>query len=179
VDREGRVRRIASRFELPGEERAGIYAWANVLSPRAFESLPDREAFSHLDGWWAPALARGAQDIRGFVADAASCLWEPVGTAAEYLAANLALRALSYLDVEEASRRAGATLVRDAAGLPSLVLGAGARLGPGARLARAVVWEGEQVPAGFEAAGGVFARGAWHACEPEAGARAGAGGAAR
>jgi mannose-1-phosphate guanylyltransferase len=173
VDREGRVRRVASRFDLGGEQRAGVYAWANVVSPRAFDALPDRDAFSHLDDWWVPELARGAGDIRGRVADASECLWEPVGTPAEYLAVNLGLRALSYLDLDAATRRAGASLRRDARGAPSLVLGAGARLGEGVELERAVVWEGEAVPAGFRGEGGVYARGAWHACEA-APSRAGA-----
>jgi mannose-1-phosphate guanylyltransferase len=165
VDAEGRLRRIASRFDLGGERRSGIYAWANVLSPRIFDSLPGQDAFSHLDDWWAPALAAGAADVRGLVADAASCLWEPVGTPAELLAANLRLRSLSYLDVAEASRRAGATLIEDAEGETSVVLGAGAELGEGARLARAVVFEGERVPAHFRGTGGIFAAGRWLACE--------------
>src|SRR4029450_4488662 len=141
VDGEGRVRRVADRFALGGECRAGIYAWANVLSSRAFDTLPERESFNHLDGWWVPELACGADDVRGFVADASDCTWEPVGTPAEYLAVNLELGPLSYLDLDEAMRRAGAALLRAGAGAPSVVLGAGARLGPRARLSRAVVWE--------------------------------------
>jgi mannose-1-phosphate guanylyltransferase len=179
VDGVGRVRRVASRFDLGGECRAGVYAWANVLSPKIFDSLPERSAFSHLDDWWVQELARGAEDIRGLVADARACLWEPVGTPAEYLAANLGLRDLSFLDLEEASGRAGARVLRDAAGAPSVVIGAGARLAEGVELTRAVVWDGEHVPAGFRGAGGVFAGGAWHACEPaEAAAPALAGSAA-
>jgi NDP-sugar pyrophosphorylase family protein len=165
VDREGRVRRIASRFDLGGESRAGVYAWANVLAPRIFDSLPEQRVFSHLDDWWAPQLARGVQDIRAFVADAAACLWEPVGTPSEYLAANLELHSLSFLDLDEAASRAGARVLRDAAGATSVVLGAGARLGEDVQLSRAVVWEGEWVPAGFRGRGGVFAGGTWHPCE--------------
>ena len=160
------MRRVADRFDLGGECRAGVYAWANVLSPRIFDSLPALAAFSHLDDWWVRELARGAEDIRALVADPKACLWEPVGTPAEYLAANLELRALSFLDLEEASARAGARVLRDATGAPSVVLGAGARLAEGVALTRAVVWEGERVPAGFRGSGGVFAAGAWHACEP-------------
>ena len=169
VDREGRVRRVAGRLDLGGECRAGVYAWANVVSPRIFDSLPALTAFNHLDDWWMQELARGADDIRGLVADPKSCLWEPVGTPAEYLAANLGLRSLSFLDLEEVSARAGARILRDGAGAPSVVLGAGARLAEGVELRRAVVWDGERVPAGFRASGGVFAAGAWHACEPAEG----------
>jgi NDP-sugar pyrophosphorylase family protein len=162
VDREGRVRRVATRFDLGGESRSGIYAWANALSPAIFDSLPDRESFSHLDDWWVPALAHGGADVRGLVADAAACRWEPVGTPSEYLDANLSVDAVSYLDVEASSRRAGARCVRDAAGRVSVVLGAGASLGEGVHLERAVVWGGERVPAGFAGTEGVFAGGAWH-----------------
>jgi NDP-sugar pyrophosphorylase family protein len=165
VDAEGRVRRVGDRFELGGERRAGVYAWANVLSPRIFDSLPARDAFSHLDDWWMPALAAGADDVRGHVADAGSCLWEPVGTPAELLAANLGLRSLSYLDLAAATQRAGATLLEDPDGETSVVLGAGAELGEGAHLERAVVFERERVPARFRGAGGVFASGRWLQCE--------------
>ena len=49
----------------------------------------------------------------------------------------------------QASARAGARVLRDATGAPSVVLGAGARLAEGVALTRAVVWDGERVPAGF------------------------------
>jgi len=42
------------------------------------------------------------------------------------------------------------------------VIGAGAELGPGVQLRRAVVWDGEQVPAGLDASDGVFAGGVFH-----------------
>jgi mannose-1-phosphate guanylyltransferase len=161
VNHEGRVRRVATRFDLGGESRAGVYAWANVLSPAIFDSLPEREAFSHLDDWWVPAQARGAADVRGLVADADACRWEPVGTPSEYLHANLSVDAVSYLDLDRASQRAGARCVRGADGRVSIVLGAEASVGAGAELERAVVFAGERVPAGFVGKGGVFAAGAW------------------
>jgi NDP-sugar pyrophosphorylase family protein len=161
VDREGRLRRVATRFDLGDESRAGIYAWANVLSPAIFDSLPEREAFSHLDDWWVPAQASGAADVRGLVADATACRWEPVGTPGEYLRANLAVDGVSYLDLDAASRRAGARCERGADGRVSVVIGAGAELGAGARLADAVVFAGERVPAGFSGHRGVYAGGAW------------------
>ena len=161
IDAEGRIRRIGRRFDLGGETGAGLYTWANVLSPRAFESLPDREVFSHLDDWLAPLLAQGAEDIRAELWDTAACFWEPVGTPAEYLAANLARPNLSFLDVDALARAHGTRFEGD------LVLGAGATLGAGASLRRAVVWEGEQVPAGLEVSGGVFAGGAFHGCGRE------------
>jgi mannose-1-phosphate guanylyltransferase len=166
VDREGRLRRVATRFDLGGEHRSGIYAWANVVSPAVFDSLPERESFSHLDDWWVPAQASGAADVRGYVADARACRWEPVGTPSEYLHANLSVDGVSYLDLEACERRAGARAVRDASGRVSVVLGAGASIGEGVRLERAVVFAGERVPAGFAGSDGVFAAGAWVEAPP-------------
>lgn len=177
VDGEGRVRRIATRFDLGGERRAGVYAWANVVSPAIFDSLPEREAFNHLDDWWMPAQTRDAADVRGYVADADACRWEPIGTPQEYLDANLAVDFVSYLDLDQASRRAGATLLRDAAGRVSVVLGAGSVLGPGVALARAVVLDGERVPSGLRVSDGIFAAGAWCPAAPAVPAAALGGGA--
>jgi len=172
VDAEGHVRRIARRFDLGGEIRAGLYTWVNVVAARSFEDLPERDVFSHLDDWWAPALARGAHDIRGVVAGDRpgdpACVWEPVGTLAEYLAVNLSPPRLSYLDADAVAARLGTRFA------PGLVLGAGARLGAGAHLERAVVWDGEEVPAGLQARGGVFAGGVFHPVEAAPGGGGGA-----
>ena len=156
VDSQNRVRRIGTRHDLGGEHHAGLYAWANVVAARAFESLPEREIFSHFDGWIAPQLASGATDIRGEIVAADDFVWEPVGTPAEYLAANLAPIPLSYQEAIADAQHAGARVER------GVVIGAGAELGPGARLQRAVVWDGEQVPDGLEASDGIFAGGAFH-----------------
>ena len=156
VDAAGRVRRIARRFDLGGEERAGVYVSVNLFAARAFESLPDREVFSHLDDWLAPRLAAGATDVCGEVLAPADCLWEPVGTPAEYLEANLRPQPLSYFD---ADARARATGTRIEAGL---VIGAGATLGRGVALERAVVWDGERVPDEFHGRNGIFAGAAFH-----------------
>ena len=137
----------------------GVYVWGNVVSARALDGMPEREVFSHLDDWIVPMLQAGATDVRGEVMNVTDCVWEPVGTPQEYLHANLALPALSYFDPEARARANGARIAHD------LVLGSGATLGPGARLRRAVVWDGEHVPAGLEARGGVFAGGRFHGCE--------------
>jgi NDP-sugar pyrophosphorylase family protein len=160
VDAEGCVRRIGKRFDLGGEQDAGIYTWVNVVAARAFEQLPERDVFSHLDHWIAPMLMNGARDIRGIVTCDTQCVWEPVGTPAEYLAANLNPPRFSYIDPDERARAIGARIE------PGLVIGAGATLEPGASLNRAVVWDEEHVPADTRASGGVFAGGAFHSCEP-------------
>lgn len=152
VDANGRVRRVGRALDLGGERRAGLYVWANVVSRAALETLPDRETFSHFSGWLCPLLEDGARDIRGVFP---ACRWEPVGTPAEYLAANLT-PPLPGLDADDRARAEGTRFDGDC------VIGAGATLGAGARLRRVVVWDGERVPAGLRAKGGVFAGGAFH-----------------
>jgi NDP-sugar pyrophosphorylase family protein len=161
VDDAGRVRRIAKRLDLGDERRAGLWTWANVVAPRAFEAMPEREVFVFLDDWLGGMLRRGAEDVRAVVARGDEIVWEPVGTPGEYLAANLARRSLSYLDAEALACEAGTRFG------PDWVVGAGARLGPGVALERAVVWDGESVPAGLHLSDGVFAGGLFHFCEPE------------
>jgi NDP-sugar pyrophosphorylase family protein len=156
VDAAGAIRRIARRFDLGGETGAGVYVSVNLFAPRVFDALPDRDEFSHLDDWLAPLLAAGARDVRGELVPPERCRWEPVGTPAEYLAANLRPQRLSFLDADARGRAIGARVDAD------LVVGAGAVLGSGASLRRAVVWDGERVPDGFRGEDGVFAGGAFH-----------------
>ncbi len=162
IDEKGRVRRIGSRFDLGGERAAGLYVWANAVAPRAFDALPERECFSHLDDWLVPLLADGADDVRGELAAPGACRWQPVGTPAEYLAANLGPQPLSFLDVDAVARAAGTRFDGD------LVIGAGATLGAGASLHRVVVWDGERVPAKLRAEDGIFAGGRFLAVGAEA-----------
>jgi hypothetical protein len=63
---------------------------------------------------------------------------------------------LSYLDEREIMLAGGARVERE------LVIGAGATLERGAELSRAIVWDGEQVPASLKASDGVFAGGCFH-----------------
>ena len=156
VDSENRVRRIGARHDLGGEHQAGLYAWANVVAARAFESLPEREIFSHFDGWIAPQLASGVTDIRGEILASEDFVWEPVGTPAEYLAVNLDPIQLSYQTAIADAQHAGARIEGD------VVIGAGAELGSGVQLQRAVVWDREHVPDGLDASDGVFAGGVFH-----------------
>jgi NDP-sugar pyrophosphorylase family protein len=167
IDAVGRIRRVAKRFDLKGEQRAGLYAHVTVVAARAFETVPEREVFGHLDHWLAPLLQAGADDVRGELLGADRCVWEPVGTPAEYLAANLTPPPLSFLDADARAMQEGTRFE------PGLVIGAGAEIGAGARLQDAVIWEEEHVPPGFEARGGVFAGGRFHPCSAEA-ERAGA-----
>jgi mannose-1-phosphate guanylyltransferase len=174
IDAEGHLRRIARRFDLGGEVDRGLYTWVNAVSPRAFEALPQRDAFSHLDHWIAPLLAAGARDVRGELLGREACVWEPVGTPAEYLAANLRPPRLGYLDADARARERGVRFCGS-----DVILGVGATLGPGASLERVVVWDGERVPAGLQASDGVFAGARFHPCGPLPGPAAGGSGPAR
>ena len=104
----------------------------------------------------APQLASGATDIRGELVASDEFVWEPVGTPAEYLGANLDPIQLSYQGAIADAQRAGARIERD------VVIGTGAELGPGVKLRRVVIWDGEQVPDELEASDGVFAGGVFH-----------------
>ena len=157
---DGRLVRVSDRFDLGGESRRGVYTWLNVVSTRAFESLPDREVFSHLDDWLAPrAAAQGdvggeLQGVRGARGERA---WRPVGTLDEYLDANFGALELDYLDVRTRAAERGVRLSDTA------VIGAGAEVPEDAQLERVVVWDDESVPAGFQGRDGVFAGGRFHA----------------
>jgi NDP-sugar pyrophosphorylase family protein len=165
LDGEGRLRRIGERIDWGREEQAGVYTWVNVLSARAFDTLPERDSFSHLDDWWVPWAEREPDAVGGEVLTSEQCRWIPVGTPAEYLDANLALPALSYLDVDRTARAIGARFESRS------VIGAGAQLGEDVVLEDAVIWDGELVPAGSVLKRGVFAGGRFH---PTANADAGA-----
>ena len=158
VDSDSRVRRVGGHLDLGGEVRAGVYAHATVISARALATLPDREAFNHLTDWIVPLLAEGADDLRAERFAEGECTWEPVGTPAEYLEANLDFPRLSYAHPDELARETG--VHRDG----DVVMGSGASLGAGAHLERVVVWENERVPAGFEAHDGVFGAGRFIPC---------------
>jgi NDP-sugar pyrophosphorylase family protein len=167
IDAAGRMRRIGRRFDLGGEVCSGVNVSIYLLAARAFDTLPERDVFNHLDDWLAPRLASGAADVCGERLGPDACTWEPVGTPAEYLAANLRPPAVSYLDADQRARALGVRLE------PDLVVGAGAEIGRDARLCHAVVWDGERVPAGLRACGGVFAGGRFHPVAQEPGSPAG------
>ena len=159
VDGEGRLRRIAQRLDLGGETRAGVWVWANAVSPRLFESMPDREVSVFLHDWVGRLAQEGASDVRACVATRGECLWEPVGTCAEYLRVNLELPPLSFIEPESIAKAEGARFD------PGLVVGAGAIVGEDTHLERAVVWDAEVVPPGTRGSDGVFAGGAFHRCQ--------------
>jgi len=153
IDAEDAVRRIGSDFDLGGSTRQGLFVGVRAFAPHCFDTLPARDdAFEDLRDWLAPRLRAGARDIRGELCSAGAVGWEPVGTPSEYLRANLDL-APRFVHDHPHPLSAGTQVSRN------LVVGRGATFEPGARLERAVVWDGETVPAGLHASDGIFAGG--------------------
>jgi mannose-1-phosphate guanylyltransferase len=161
LDAEGGLRRIGRRFDLGGETQRGLYTWVNVLSARAFDSMPDREVFNHLEDWWGPLAAERPAEVGGLVLSAGRYAWTPVGTPAEYLAANFEPTPLRYFDADARARALGVQIDEH------VVAGPGAEIGVGAQLERVVVWPRERVPAGTRASQGVFAHGRFVPCDEE------------
>jgi NDP-sugar pyrophosphorylase family protein len=157
IDEEGAVRRIGRDFDLGGEAGEGLFVGVRCLAARAFDDMPETDAFEDLRDWLAPRIRAGERDVRAeSMADDA--VWEPVGTPEEYLSANLRLPHLSFIDADARARAGGARLG------PDWVVGAGADVDPGCVLERAVIWDGEKVPPGTALRDGIFAGGAFHPC---------------
>ncbi len=152
LDAAGRMRRIASRFDLGGEHYAGVFTGVRFFSPSVFDDWPDAAEFEDLTDWLAPQLRAGADDIGGMVISVTESQWEPVGTPAEYLAANLKPPPLSFASKLK-------PLAPSAAAREDLVIGAEAKVVEPELLRRCVVWDHETVPPGTRGEDGVFAGG--------------------
>jgi hypothetical protein len=157
LDGTGRVRRIASRFDLGGETQAGVFTGVRLFSPSAFRDWPEVSGFEDLTDWLAPQLADGVDDIGGVMLDTEHSVWEPVGTPEEYLDVNLAPPSVRYAD---ALPDVGA----HPAARADLIVGEGAKIPEPAALRRCVVWDHEVVEPGLHREDGVFAGGAFHPC---------------
>lgn len=159
-DDEGCLRRIGRRFDLGGETRSGLFLGVRIVAARCLTDWPDASSFEDLGDWLAPQLEAGCRDIVAASISTHSLLWEPVGTAEEYLAVNFDPPPLSYR--EEVSGAAEAEVMQD-----QLIIGTGATVDARATLERVVVWPNETVPAGVRARNGVFAAGQFVACTPD------------
>lgn len=162
IAKGGAVRRIANRFDLGGEHAAGLFTGVRVFSSEVFDSIPERDVFEDLADWLTPHIEAGDERIRGELYDASACTWEPVGTPSEYLRANFAPPALSYVDMSKFAAAHGVRLRDD------VILGARADVQEDARLDHCVVWDDEVVPARTVARNGVFAGGRFVSLEENA-----------
>jgi NDP-sugar pyrophosphorylase family protein len=164
LDAGSGVTRIGRRFDLGGESQAGVFVGVRLFSPSIFRALPDRpvgDAFEDLSDWLAPAIRAGTHRVIGDRLSRATTAWEPVGTPAVYLAVNLSPPTLQYPPPTFHVAKGTKVIGRDA----DVIVGAGAHVGREVELARCVIWEGERIPDGSRAHGGVFAGGKFYACE--------------
>lgn len=162
IDERDRVTRIGSR-SLAGaagpEVRQGLFTGVRFFDREALDAWPEAEAFEDLRDWLAPRIEAGAIHVGAELVDAGACVWEPVGTPAEYLAANLEPPALPSLG--GAPEAWSGPLRREPA--TRNVISASARIDPDAHLEDCVVWEDEHVPAGFQGRRGIWANDGFHA----------------
>jgi mannose-1-phosphate guanylyltransferase len=158
-DEEGCLRRIGDRFDLGGETQQGLFMGIRIVAARCLDQWPDATGFEDLTDWLGPQLRAGCRDIRTETIPAGQSLWEPVGTADEYLAANLDPPPLSYASEIPGEREATMQTT-------DVIVGRGATLEAGARLERVVVWPNETVPADTVARDGVYAGGHFVAASP-------------
>lgn len=152
-DDEGCLVRIGDRFDLGGETRRGLFLGIRVVAARCLRDWPDVSQFEDLTDWLGPQLRAGSRDVRVDSIPAQQLLWQPVGTAEEYWAANFEPPALSYLN-----QLSGKTRARVQEG-GQVIIGEGAHVDPNACLERVIVWQGERVGPDITARDGVFAGG--------------------
>lgn len=161
TDAEGRVRRIGGDFDLGGATAAGLFVGVRAFAPACFDTLPNRPgAFEDLRDWLAADLRADRHVVGAESASPDQLGWEPVGTPAEYLRANLEFDA--RFSLAHPHPLAEGTRLQ-----PGLVVGRNATLPEGARLERAVVWEDENVPADLHASNGIFAGGRFIPVAPD------------
>lgn len=135
VDGRGRVVRMRLETVAPGEVAAYDYLGCALLGAESLRALPTAGCL--VGDVFLPLLRAGAAlEVHPFAG-----AWLDVGSLAAYLAANLAWLGLRDAFVGSEASVEGATLERS-------VVGARARVEPGARLERCVVWPGVHVPAG-------------------------------
>lgn len=144
IDEGGRVRRLLGKPDRPGEALSEhMFTGVHVLSARAIDDLPDegciiRSAYRR----WVDAGA-----TVGGVVDGGA--WRDLGTPAEYLRASVELlrgelRWPSFTPHARALVHPAAQVGADAQ-LRETVVGAEARIDPGVRLERVIVWPGAHV----------------------------------
>jgi NDP-sugar pyrophosphorylase family protein len=161
VDASGQVNRIGKRLHREGEQVAGLFTGVRVFSREMLDDWPDEEVFEDLRDWLVPAILERGARVGGEILDSSSSVWEPVGTLSEYLRVNIAPPELPSLGGPAELWSGDVQLLGEH---EDLLVGSKAVLGEGVQLDRAVVWDSEQVPPGFQGSVGVFAGGRFHAC---------------
>lgn len=171
LDAAQRVTRIGKRIldepedesDVAKEVSRGLFTSLRFFRRDALDHFPSPagEAFEDLRDWLAPRVASEGLTLGAEILSESDSVWEPVGTPAEYLEANLAPPHLPSLGGSVAAWGGEVT----PGGLAAGYVVAGAASLPGdVELERCVVWDGEKLPAGFRGSDGVYAGGAFHAC---------------
>jgi mannose-1-phosphate guanylyltransferase len=150
IEVDARVSRVVRLHGLParpagGTLRPATFTGVHLLAPRALAALPTPEQArtANHGGCIVRSIYRRFVDdgepVGAFVDESP---WRDLGTLEAYLAGNLEGFGVHDVDVHPGARiGAGARLAR-------AVVGAGADVGAGAELEQVVVWDGAHVPAG-------------------------------
>jgi len=155
-----------ARQEAHRETRRGLFTGVRFFSRAALTGWPANEsAFEDLRDWLAPRIESGEASVGAEIVDRATSVWEPVGTPDEYLDVNLSPPNLPSLG-GEASAWGGDVLPWQSES--GSVIARTAIVSADARLERCVVWDREQVPAGFRGRDGVYAGNTFHPCRGSA-----------
>lgn len=167
VDSQGDVMRIGKRcVGTRKEATCGLFTGVRLFSPEVFSDWPDEAdaaggVFEDLRDWLAPGIESGRTPVRAEIVTTKDTVWEPVGTPAEYLRVNLQPPNLPTLG-GPAEAWSGEIVVEGSNA--DVIVSRKAVVPSDAILERCVVWDGEQVPAGFHGCDGVFAGGHFLRC---------------
>ena len=169
VNADGNVNRIGP-IQLGGEDETsrGLFTGVRFFSREILDNWPGEAAddeFEDLRDWLIPGIESRGERVGAEIVGADSSVWEPVGTPAELLRANLSPPSLPTLggsaehwDGEiDVTGEKGDVIVSRKAFVPANAL-----------LERCVVWDGERVPSGFHGRDGIFAGGALRSCLADA-----------
>jgi NDP-sugar pyrophosphorylase family protein len=161
LDASDRLARVGEDAGLGDERRAGLFTGIRLFSRDALDHWPDRDVFEDLRDWLVPAMKERGLRVGGEIVEHGQSVWEPVGTPSEYLRVNLEPPILPSLGGAVESWTGEIRVVGDG---EDVLLGRKSVMGEGVHLDHAVVWEGEEVPAGLQQSFGVFAGGRFHPC---------------
>jgi mannose-1-phosphate guanylyltransferase len=175
VDSNGNVNRIGKdrlagvvRVGGDGEADRGLFTGVRFFSRDVLDHWPcdaPEDVFEDLRDWLIPGIETRGERVGAELVNAEASVWEPVGTPAEYLRVNLSPPILPTLG---GSAEAWGGEIDVVGKNEDVIVSRKAFVPTDAVLERCVVWNGEQVPAGFRGSDGVFAGGAFQSCLPAA-----------